>query len=230
MMILLAAAMLADCPPTDPTGVIRPDGPNYTVGKVEPGWCMAGVDLFARVGPDARAPMQLLVGFPAGRSVERLQTGLFAAPAHWQKMGMVARNALANGALADILFQFHGKRVVTVTRNPAWRVGNAVCVTESGPIDVYLVGKAPPDAEDREMIDQQVNGAWRKAVPSTICYNAIPASDGHYRLRFHNVRGAVADDVNEAYADSPAKFLPARDIERYRPSPIDSGNPDRHRL
>lgn len=231
MMILLLAALLADCPSTDPTGAVPPAASSYTVGKAEPGWCLTGVDLSAAAGPDAATPVQIIAFQDDGtRTADRLQRGAFVAPANWRRMGGFAGSAPPNGDFFDVLFQFRGKRVIAVSTNSAWRVGNAICVTESGPVSIYLVGGAAPDAVDSAAIGQELNGHPRAGKPATICFNAIPLAHGGYRFHFHAVTGGVATEVNDFYRSVRIVLAPIGDIERYRPSPADGGNPDLHRM
>lgn len=221
MTFLLLAALLADCPLTDPSGKVPPPGGNYKSGKVEPGWCMAGIDLPGFAGPDAPVPMEIVTHYTeTSVSVERLQREPFAPPPTWQRMGQAPLAGPAFGDFTDMLVQFHGKRVVMVTANPAWRVGKAICTIELGPTTVYLVGSAEPDAEDKEAIESELSEAMRRPPPSTVCFGAVAAADG-YRYRFHSPSGAAADEVDKSYADTLIEIVPAGDPETRRPPPID---------
>lgn len=224
MLALLLAAALAggpsahDCRPTDPHGAVPADSPSFPVDDyAEPGWCGEGVDLAGRVAPDAPEPGQMVIDVPAtGKTFVLLyRHGAFVPPPGWREMGRFPETAPPNGDFTEMMIQFYETKLVLVTSNPAWRVGNAICSTETGPMMVYLAD-AETASEDEAAARAFVRDLARsERVSSTLCTTALPAGDG-YRLRFHDTRGRPGTDMEEAYADARMRFVPRGDFDAYR--------------
>ncbi|MBO9711308.1 hypothetical protein [Sphingomonas sp.] len=205
-MLLLALA--ADCPAEDPTGAIPGDAENYPVTEpVEPGWCREGIDLYAATGPRSTPLAKLEVVNEGGeRASNWYQPEPWQAPAGWVPLATREARAPDNGAFHDILIQYH-QGWVEVTPNPAWRVGNAVCSTETGPTYAYRTDPAAElEAVRREAAVRL--GDPPTADPATPCVTVIRDGEGGYRLRFHDSQGRSAEDVDDFYEGAEVRIVP----------------------
>jgi hypothetical protein len=216
MLLALLLALGAECPATDPTGAVPVDSPRLPVGQVEPRWCEQGVDLFALAGPDVNPPQQVVMRDEGGGYLDRYQHEPWTPPAGWRLLGSRAGSAPPHGEFYNVQVQFEGKRLVLITQNPAWRIGKAICITESGPTAVYLVAEGRPTGADLAAMHRLI-GEPQRQPPATLCVTAFARKGGDYTVRFHNTSGRSADSLNEIYAGTSMRIVPRGPIEAYRP-------------
>jgi len=207
-MLLYLALLAADCPATDPEGRIPPDAPQLPVGAVEPEWCTTGIDLIGRLGLGDQAEREIAVTLPGGQGYAmRFQRGAFVPPAGWRVIDTLPGKAPAQGGFSEILVDRRSDRVMIVTTNPAWQVGNAICLAEGGTDIAYLVVPGEPtDADLAQVKSDLTERKYRQ--PATVCLNAWEEGPG-YRFTFHDSRGRTAREMDEAYAGTEIRIQPA---------------------
>jgi hypothetical protein len=209
MIVSLLLALLLD----DPGCASTPERTNFppsrflVPGKLEPNWCNEGVDLFALLGPDADPPMELVD--EAG--LTRFSRTALDPPKEWGKVRWTPGRDEWRGDFHEILVQNDMSRLIGITVHPAWRVGKAICVRESGPTTLYWAGPAD-EIDVRVAPKTDAIGSWDPVVP-VLCMT-LHAVSGGYRIRYHDPQGHALDDVNAMIADQVATISPAGDPTR----------------
>ena len=222
--MLLAAALMGalpddGCRATDPAGLIPPDSPSFPVAEAEPGWCLQGIDLAGQVGTALRPRMMMAVSGENSSYLLFYQTRDYRAPLDWIKVGdTIPAAAPLNGDFNEVMIQFFGRTLVVVTVNPAWRVGNAICSSEVGPITVYLGDRREGRLDDivPGMRMSKAFAANQGRSRATTCTTAF-AADGAYRLRFHDTRGHAGRSLDAAYESMRMRLVRPGNFEAYRP-------------
>lgn len=228
---LLPALLMSAAPEPCKLPESMPEPSELVAGEGEDDWCLKGADPFAIAGPDLKPLRQLLVvdeGLDTVQLVQWRRDGADPVPGDWREMFRVAATLTSPGEFSEVLVQRAGDNLIVVTVNPAWRVGNAVCFGEGGPMTGYLPAGVSPTEEDRYAIERMT--APRQPVstpapdiaatagstldPSNIMCTLLTAEGDIYRPRFLGPGGRPMFD-EERYADMRWRSVAPGDYARH---------------
>lgn len=214
-------------------------------GEGEPGWCLKGVDPLAVAGPDLVPLRQWLVTDDAVDSVQLVQwrrNGADPMPGDWRETFKVAATATSPGEFSEVLVQRAGDNLIVVTVNPAWRVGNAVCFGEGGPMSGYLPAGVEASEADRDAIERMTaprqaesppapdsmatvdnydvletltGGGGSSLNPSNMMCTLLTLDGDVYRPRFHGPGGRPMFDYEDYYDEMHWRPMAPGDIARH---------------
>lgn len=186
-----------------------------TAGEGDADWCVSGADPFAAAGPDLQPARQLLVTDSDGKTtvIQWRRQITIELPSGWRKVQVARPTTASNTDFHEVLFQRLADTLIVVTINPAWRVGNAVCVGEGGiQIAFQRDGKTLTE-RDRELVAAMASGASDLDPGNVMCTQL--ARDGDtYRATFHGAGGRPLPEVDDYYAGTTFRPVPLGDYER----------------
>lgn len=213
MSAALATSSLIPCPVPESL----PPPIESMEGAGDADWCLGGEDVFAQAGPDASPARQIAVG-------DR-EMGLFQVlqwrrgrptqvPADWQQVFEAPGRGGEPGMFEERLIQRFGDNLITITPNRAWRIGNAICAAEGGPITAYLPKGVEPTHGDNEWIDALPSTRMDLDPNAVMCMLLIRDVDG-YRMQFRGPQGRPLYEIDDFYQNARAKIVPPGDYERW---------------
>jgi hypothetical protein len=217
IVMFLSAALTAASPIPCPIPESLPPPIESMEGAGDPDWCIGGEDVFAQAGPDAKPARQLAV---ADRELGLYQVLQWRTgpptpiPVNWEAVYTAPGRGGARGMFEERLFQRFGDNLITVTPNRAWRIGNAVCSAEGGPIAAYLPQGVEPSAGDREWIEKLPDTRGDLDPDAVMCMLLTREADG-FRMTFHGPQGRPLYEITDFYQHSRARIVAPGDFERY---------------
>lgn len=183
-------------------------------GEGDADWCLDGADPFAVAGPDLQ-PRRQLVWEDRGIdlvSITRWRRGRDAPPEGWERVLSRSAKAVGSGGFHEILFQKLGDNLIVVTANPAWRIGNAVCVGDGGASAGYLPAGVRATAADQAAMD----GMMRDDVDTGNIMCVLLTADGDsWRASFRGPQGRPLYEIDDYYSGTRMRVTAPGDVERY---------------
>lgn len=219
MTIFSLAAMLASAvsePCALPESMPQPSA--MMAGEGDADWCLDGADPFVAAGPDLKPFRQLVWEREEPWHTVVTQWRRIAPdapPAHWRKVfTRPAKVVLETGGLTEVLFQRLGDNLIVVTVNPAWRIGNAVCVGEGGESTGYLPEGVAPTEADQAGIEQMTGWESDMDPGNVMCVQLHPEGDV-FTGSFRGPQGRPLPEIDDAYAATRLRAVAPGDIERW---------------
>ncbi|MEZ0242713.1 MAG: hypothetical protein ACAH11_05020 [Sphingomonas sp.] len=219
IVMFLSAALTAASPIPCPIPESLPAPIESLAGAGDPDWCMKGEDVFSQAGPNAHPMRQIALGDLTTDVFQVLQWRSGAptpVPADWRQVfeapGRVGTGG--PGMFEERLIQRFGDNLITITPNRAWRIGNAVCAAEGGPIIAYLPRGIAPTEGDQQWIDA-LPGTRSSLEPDAVMCMLLTRDVDGYRMNFRGPQGRPLYDVDDFYQNSRARIVAPGDFERY---------------